>query len=480
MSQLHTALLLCATIVGLTLWILSGEAEAPEPQELKRTATTHVPTDTGPETQVVMEREDARGFEPGSLRVMTKNPDGVQLADAVVTLTREDERAILTGGGVHRFGTLAPGAWIVLIEHPDFIEHIETVQIAPGADESLNIRLYPDLLITGTIHDRFGRKQVGQYIWFLKAGEQYPGRMRRAQKMFGGQVQPSGAFEAHIPADVPLRMVVGLPGKPRWEDRAPITLHAGDPQHLDLVISGTTLTKVVVHGANLDSAKRKSMFSIAIQASKKVKPGRDNTEFMLAYDIQARRQKALTEQAEKRKAARAEREREAAESGQAIPERNQDLDTSDGPRGGRLKKKRQERLIKRRERIAAGLPPAEVETTAPVAPIEPPVSSFGGGDGLAWRTLRSEICPVTGELSFHHLPLNQDLRLRVDRRVESLNSEVIFRAQPDVIMVLDFTMPAPQSERPAGAAPPTLFLATRANNLPSDAPKAGATWSHKD
>ena len=62
------------------------------------------------------------------------------------------------------------------------------------------------------------------------------------------------------------------------------------------------------------------------------------------------------------------------------------------------------------------------------------------------------------------------------RRIESLNSEAIFRALPDVTQVLEFQMPGAKSSRPEGAAPPVISFSRRMENLPEDAPKAGATW----
>ena len=477
MSRPLIVLLICVALVGGIFISMGGETLGPEPQKVTQQEGPTEPTQTAQDKPVVMQREDARGFEPASLQVTTKNPSGVQLADATVTLTLENKDVALNGSGVHKFPTLTAGTWELLVEHPEFIEHRETIELAPGAKEQIVVRLYPDMRITGTIKDRFGRKQVGQYIWFLRLDEKYPMRMRRASKLLGAQVNAGGSFVAHVPADVPLRMVVGLPDKPRWEDTNLTTIKPGDPQHLDLVIGGTTRTRVVVQGAELERSERRSMFSLAIQTSKKVQKRRNDQEFLDTYDSQTKRQVALGKQQESLKRAR---ELAAAEEKKPFEEFQQDPDAdsseSQAPRGGRLKRMREERLKKRRERIAAGLPP-ESKKPQEDKPLPPPVTFRNDNpSGLVWQTMRQEACPLTGELTFHNLPTGQDLRLRVVRRIESLNSEAIFRALPDVTQVLEFQMPGAKSSRPEGAAPPVISFSRRMENLPEDAPKAGATW----
>ncbi|MAE46703.1 MAG: hypothetical protein CMJ86_07410 [Planctomycetes bacterium] len=474
MSRLLIVLFFCAALVGVILLTMGGQELPPEPQELSQQQETT--TKEEPDEAPVMQREDARGFEPASLEVITKNPTGVQLADATVSLSRTDLGLNLTGGGVHTFPSLKAGTWELLIQHPEFIDELRSVILEPGSSEHLVVKLYPDLRISGTVTDRFGRKQVGQFIWFLRDGEPYPKRLKRASKLLGGQVAANGEFVAHIPAGVPLRMVVGLPGKPRWQDENLTMLHAGDPQHLDLVISGTTRTRVVVQGARPPRNERQSMFSIAIQTGKKAKAGRDDTQFLETYDAQTRRQIALAKQQETLKSTRDEARKEGglpfdefAEDPDGDPQANQ------GPRGGRLRRMRQERLKQRKERQAAGLPPEPREPRRNTAPTPAPINKIP--DGLFWQTLRQETCPLTGELTFHNLPVDQDLRLRVVRRIESLDSESIFRALPDVTQVLEFSMPEPRSSRPPDSIPPTLFFSTRLESLPSEAPKAGATWS---
>ncbi|HIG87529.1 MAG TPA: carboxypeptidase regulatory-like domain-containing protein [Planctomycetes bacterium] len=477
MSRLLIVLFFCAALVGAILLTMGGQEPLPEPQELSPQQETA--TKDEPDEALVMQREDARGFEPASLEVITKNPQGVQLADATVSLSRTDLGVNLTGSGVHTFPSLTAGTWELLVQHPEFIDDLSTVVLEPGSKEHLVVQLYPDLRISGTVTDRFGRNQVGQFIWFLRDGELYPKRLKRASKLLGGQVATNGEFVAHIPADVPLRMVVGLPGKPRWQDENLTMLQAGDPQHLELVISGTTRTRVVVQGAKPPRNERQSMFSIAIQSGRKAKAGRDDTQFLETYDAQTRRQIALAKQQETLKSIRDEaREKgglpfeEFAEDPDGNPQANQ------GPRGGRLRRMRQERLKQRKERQAAGLPPEPRQprqARQDTAPAQAPSNKVS--DGLLWQTLRQETCPLTGELTFHNLPVDQDLRLRVVRRIESLDSEAIFRALPDVTQVLALSMPEPRSSRPPDSITPTLFFSTRLESLPSEAPKAGATWS---
>jgi hypothetical protein len=474
MSRLLIVLFFCAALMGALLLTMGGDEPLPEPHKLSQQQEP-IPKDEANEV-LVMQREDARGFEPASLEVITKNPQGVQLADAAVSLTNTDLGVNLTGTGVHTFPILTAGTWELLVQHPEFIDDLSTVVLEPGSKEHLVVQLYPDLRISGTVTDRFGRKQVGQFIWFLRDGELYPKRLKRASKLLGGQVAANGEFVAHIPADVPLRMVVGLPGKPRWQDENMTMLQAGDPQRLDLVISGTTRTRVVVQGAMPPRNERQSMFSIAIQSGRKAKAGRDDTQFLETYDAQTRRQIALAKQQETLKNIRDEaREKgglpfeEFAEDPDGNPQANQ------GPRGGRLRRMRQERLKQRKERQAAGLPPEPRKARPNTTPAPVPINKIS--DGLLWQTLRQETCPLTGELTFHNLPVDQDLRLRIVRRIESLDSEAIFRALPDVTQILELSMPEPRSSRPPDSATPTLFFSARLESLPSEAPKAGATWS---
>ena len=58
--------------------------------------------------------------------------------------------------------------------------------------------------------------------------------------------------------------------------------------------------------------------------------------------------------------------------------------------------------------------------------------------------------PRGGALELPGLPHDRDLRLRLVRRLESLDSMVTFRAVPDATLHVSFDLPPPRTARAAG------------------------------
>jgi hypothetical protein len=466
------ALAAAALAAGAVVVALSGGEGPEEPRGLDLESSVPAPeAPTRPEevSTPLVARGSAEGLAAAELEVIVKNPTGVRLQDAMVVLEQEGTGAVLQGTGAPRFRQVGAGAWTLRVEHPEFVSHVQVLELAAGARERLEVRLFENMPVSGRVRDRFGRPLTGRFVWFLRGGESYPRNLRQAEGLLGGLVQATGRFEAELPAEVDLRIVVGRPGAQLWQ--APELLHLlpGDPLEADIVVSGVTEVEVEARGVDLSDRDENRLFSIAVLGGKELTPSKRNRGTNIVADPVARQQALLAER-------QARRKREREERGDKPVEVEVDPENAGAPRGGRLRQQRQDRLAARLEGTDLASEDevqAARQRTAQRAAAAQEQDPYAGQE---WIPLRTAAMPRGGALELPGLPHDRDLRLRLVRRLESLDSMVTFRAVPDATLHVSFDLPPPRTARTAGEPAPPLQVSTWVESLPADAPQAGIRW----
>ena len=459
---------LAAVALGLAL-SGGGAPEEPAGLDLETSIATETPEAPAEVSTPLVARGSADRLAAAEVEVVVKNPTGVRLQDAAVTLQQEGTGATLQGTGAPRFRQVAPGAWTLRVQHPEFVAHVEVLDLAPGARERIDVRLFENMPVQGRVRDRWERPLTGRFVWFLRSGETYPRNLRQAEKLLGGLIQANGRFKADLPAEVDLRLVVGRPGAQLWQSPDLVHLEPGDPLEADIVVAGVTDVQVEARGVDLSERDSSRLFSIAVLGGKELTPKKRNRGSNIVADPVARQQALLAERQARRKEARAAR-------GDKPLDIEVDPDNAGAPRGGRLKQQRQERLAARLDGSAQPSLPDVEQARRETALRAAEAQRQDPYAGQEWVPLRTAAMPRTGALELAHLPRDRDLRLRLVRRLESVDSLATFRAIPDATLHVAFDLPPPRTARAEGDPAPTLQVSTWVEPLPADAPQASVTW----
>jgi len=171
--------------------------------------------------------------------------DGRELEQAQVLIeavgVKASPRTIQASGTASKPAELDPGSWRVTFQAEGYVSQTREVDLSPGDEESVEVRLVRGARVAGRAEDRFGRPLGGGKLFFLAPGQVHPRFPRDAEGILSTSIDREGNIEPiSIPPEL-YTITYGNLGTPKLKTEG--RLSAGEDTELLIVLGGKSVVR---------------------------------------------------------------------------------------------------------------------------------------------------------------------------------------------------------------------------------------------
>ena len=174
--------------------------------------------------------------------------------------------------------------------------------------------------LVGTVTDRFGAAQVGEYIYALRAGQLHPLTLVEAEPLPQARSEDDGRFNLVLPDAGPWSFAIGVPGRARMPASAPRSL--GTQPEIEVVVPGASAITLAFD--SWPSAGEGALLEVEMLVERpSAQPGASNDPIATEQERRARKSK----------------KRSRRDQPGGLNRGSTDLDSAPGAREGRREKR---------------------------------------------------------------------------------------------------------------------------------------------